>query len=425
MRARWSLTRIRAPSPKCSYTLQGAADDGAGAFVLFTTGEPVPGRQVPVDGVILRVDGTSGELLGDRAWKLGFGDSAWGSQNEPEYIMSGMSLASSHERGQVFTSTSFCATTPTDGHCRGYTSAYSLATLELLHNYEQTTSHQWGSTMRLSKNRQRLLEMDVSDNYPRGVSVWNFTLDFDEDSYWNRPKRTVYAVKTEHLAGGTSSNDNYVYAELGRCGIVEGDQSDRMLIVFTGEHNRWGQSLNNSDAKPVNTGGHKHARQLGIVEVSTDLESSEVFSESTFGTEVGGYYSFSGQYKEQTNAGIKWITSFNPDDPDINAYSPKVARVAKDQVVVLYELWTRTDYLSTWIVRLDDHGAVLSPPSRLAFDVRLPQGDDVWAVPASGAVRAALAARGRAAPEDLQSLVWWQGSANGAQLRRWEVPAVF
>lgn len=92
--------------------------------------------------------------------------------------------------------------------------------------------------------------MDLGDNYPRGINLWELR---GGSRLWR--KKLVYSFKTKHGTRATSpagqsypeyteistpqqryyqwSNDNYVYTELAHPGLHE--VADELLVFFAGE----------------------------------------------------------------------------------------------------------------------------------------------------------------------------------------------
>lgn len=143
----------------------------------------------------------------------------------------------------------------------------------------QTASHSL-STFAMLTTDGKVTGLDLGDNYPRGIGMWN--VDFSSDG---KPiLKNIYGFKTlheqqaEHPSGSYSlpeyteistastkfyqySNDNQVYTELAASGFLEYD--DGYVVMFLGEN----PALDNSKTgKALNS-----ARNVGFIKVSKDL----------------------------------------------------------------------------------------------------------------------------------------------------------
>jgi len=229
------------------------------------------------------------------------------------------------------------------------------------------------------------LGMDLGDNYPRGVNLWRF------DASSKTPQFVVYAFKTKHgtsatspagvsydpypeiSTGGTTyykwSNDNNVYTELAHQGLVEVD--DGVLVFFAAER----PPLDNSKVGAI----MNEPRNLGFVKVAKDLTQKTVIPQPGSVPDVtGGYYGFNGNHWTQTNKGINFLTSFSAIGESVSR--PKTCRLAAGRNLLLWEIWTKTSYVKTQAMVVDDNGAVSQQLLTSGYPVRLPIADDLRTV---------------------------------------------
>src|SRR5690606_39084098 len=95
-------------------------------------------------------------------------------------------------------------------------------------------------------------------------------------------------------------------------------------------------------------------------------------------SEDGSFYTFTGGLEPQRNVGVRWLT--DGDDPAAeNASRVKAGRVAKNRILLVWEHWTRTTYVDTNFMIVDDLGNTVVPATsigRLGERYRLPRSDD-------------------------------------------------
>lgn len=252
--------------------------------------------------------------------------------------------------------------------------------LNVTTNHGQTSGHSFANSLLVSRDGS-YVGMDLGDNYPRGVNLWRF----NGTGKWKK-SRVVYTFKTKHSSSPGSqpypvyteistanttyyrwSNDNYVYTELAHPGIVE-TADGGLLVFFSGET----PPLDNSKVgSALNT-----ARNLGFVKVPKDLTSSEVLSLGP--VETGGYYSFGGGWMNQTNKGINFLT--NQTDIKASVSRPKTAVLPTGSILLLWELWSATDFNRSKYMVVDQNGAVLHSEDSIDYPLRLPIADDLTTV---------------------------------------------
>ena len=164
------------------------------------------------------------------------------------------------------------------------------------------------------------------------------------------------------------SNDNDVYTELAHPPVVQREDGS-IMVIFAGER----PALDNT-----NTGSSMNApRNIGMVTVSGDLQT--ILSEGW--TSRGGFYDFLGEWKDQENEGIVWLTDFTPNESDHekmeSAVRIKTAPLEPNFILILYEVWGPRTYIRTDIMAIDDMGEIVFDPSPIPFDLRLTPTDRV------------------------------------------------
>ncbi|MCI5144543.1 MAG: hypothetical protein D3923_03230 [Candidatus Electrothrix sp. AR3] len=283
-----------------------------------------------------------------------------------------------------------------NGHQGAIAVVFDADTLELVKNLGQTSGHSFGN-MLLENPSGNFVGIDLGDNYPRGVHLHRFTAT-------ERQSRVVYTFKTKHgresknpMGGGPYgmyseistndttyyrwSNDNRTYTELG--GIVEGDTD--YTIVFIGEPGPEGKALLND-----RTDGYLNdARNLGLVQVKSDFErvvdrtkrcvvTDEVVTTPGI-TETAGFYSFNGDWSEQQNTGVVWLTNYQ-DKEKTNASRLKAAQLNDGNILLIWETWDPYSYVNTFAMKVTATGQKLGSPIELGSHVRLNRQDDVLVV---------------------------------------------
>ncbi len=267
---------------------------------------------------------------------------------------------------------------------------FDATTLSVVRNLGQTSGHSFESVLTVNKAGE-FLGIDLGDNYPRGVNLHKFTSK-------RRRSAVVYTFKTQHgrravspagrsypsypeISGnGTRyfkwSNDNRTYTEIG--GIAE--QGSGYTIVFSGESAN-GRALDNA-----RVGTHLNdPRNIGLVRVRSDFDRvrrrGDVVADdlvlSSGPAEVGGFFTFGGRWSPQRNKGVVWLTGYR-DSTKANASRVKAVGLASGAVLVLWEKWTPTSYVSTYAMKIGPSGKKLAGPVELGARVRLNRRDDPW-----------------------------------------------
>ncbi len=271
-------------------------------------------------------------------------------------------------------------------HQGAISAIFDANTLRLVRNQGQTSGHSFENVLTVNK-AGKFVGIDLGDNYPRGVHLHKFDAK-------RRHSAVVYTFKTQHAtrsggrfpayteisrAGKTFykwSNDNRTYTELG--GVVQ--TKDGYVVVFAGESYN-GRAIDNS-----RTGGPLNdARNIGLVRVRSDFEKhrkwGNVVADAMVLTkgrsETGGFYTFGGRWSKQRNTGIMWLTNYR-NKATTNVSRLKVAGLNNGALLLLWETWTPTNYVTTWAMKVDANGRKLSAPVNLGSSVRLNRRDDPW-----------------------------------------------
>ena len=85
----------------------------------------------------------------------------------------------------------------------------------------------------------------------------------------------------------------------------------------------------------------------------------------------------------QSNLGILWLTSFGGGLEGSKDLSESVTRVKaihvkKDLNIVLYEVWSTTEYIQTMIMAVDDVGVVIESALDVGYALRLGPTDELY-----------------------------------------------
>ena len=288
-------------------------------------------------------------------------------------------------------------------HQGGIAVVFDAATLAVEQNLGQTSGHSFENAM-YAGDDGGFYGIDLGDNYPRGVHLHRFSGQ-DRDSI------VAFTFKTQHGTTATSpagasyprydaisgskdfyqwSNDNLTYTELG--GVVQ--DAGGYTVVFASEA-PGGRALDNSRA-----GGYLgDARNIGLVRIRRDFETvrqwgNEVQDAAVLSTgtvETGGFYTFGGDWSAQRNAGVVWLTASGDLNAD-NASRVRAVGLGDGNLLVLWEQWTASSYVTTRAMKVDPLGNVLigavdlGPRVRLGRrDDLLVRGNDVYAVAGLGA----------------------------------------
>lgn len=278
-------------------------------------------------------------------------------------------------------------------HQGGIAVVFDANTLEVIRNVGQTSSHSFDNYL-TTNSQGEFLALDLGDNYPRGIHLHKYTES-------TRSSKVVYTFKTQHgtraqspagrtyplyseiSSGGKTfykwSNDNGTYTSLGA--VVE--LEDSYMVVFTGEPDANGNSINNARTGSNNS----DPRNVGLIKVVKDFEKSSgrgsVVSDdlilSKGKVESGGFYSFGGHWSEQRNTGVVWLTNYRNNKVE-SAKNIKSVKLAGSEVLILWEKHSvegyGSKYISTYAMKIDSNGNNLSGVIDIGSHVRLNRRDE-------------------------------------------------
>ena len=101
-------------------------------------------------------------------------------------------------------------------------------------------------------------------------------------------------------------------------------------------------------------------------------------------TETGGFYTFVGGWSAQQNKGVNWLTAFKSLEE--NASRLKATKLSNGQILVLYELWTGTKYVSSNLMTIDESGKITRAPRASTYGFRMPFSDEILTTSSNTAV---------------------------------------
>lgn len=290
------------------------------------------------------------------------------------------------------------------GHQGAIALVFDAETLNLLKNHGQTSGHSFGN--RLMENpTDAFTGLDLGDNYPRGINLHRFTAN-------DLRSRVVYTFKTQHgdtplnpMGDGPYpvyseistdeqtcyrwSNDNRTYSELG--GIIpfkDHDGRDSYTVIFIGEPDPEGKALRNDRSDDY----LNDARNLGLVQVRADFQEVAEWSKrcvvtdevvfSSGITETAGFYGFNGNWFDQQNTGVVWLTDYQEKE-ETNASRLRAAKLGSlndERILLLWETWTPYSYRNTFALKISAAGEKEDEPVAIGPHVRLNRQDDVLVV---------------------------------------------
>ena len=128
---------------------------------------------------------------------------------------------------------------------------------------------------------------------------------------------------------------------------------------------------------------HNGAYNIGFVKVPRDMTNTSVLSPGP--TVKGGFYNFGGFWTPQENKGVNWITDFKSIEE--NASRLKAIKLSDGKtILLLYEMWTGTKYVSSQFMTVDHNGKVTRGPSTAQVPFDLPFADELSITGANTAV---------------------------------------
>ena len=286
-------------------------------------------------------------------------------------------------------------------HQGGIAVEFDPRTLAIIKNFGQTSGHSFDNILVPAGNGE-FVGLDLGDNYPRGIHFHRFGVQNQSDTpgsaYPIRPWHSalVYTFKTFHgttpqspagvtypaypeISGAQKffqwSNDNGVYTELG--GVVP--TATGYTVVFAGEAAA-GKALDNSRVG----NGVADSRNLAVVQLRRDFDKlpryGSVIPDDAILTkapsETGGFFAFGGTWTAQRNTGVLWLTRYS-DPAKQNATHIRAVPLPDGNILVLWEQWTRTAYLTTFGAKITPTGRLITPATDLGPTLRISARDDL------------------------------------------------
>jgi hypothetical protein len=251
-----------------------------------------------------------------------------------------------------------------------------------------TSSHSWDNFLTTNSNGQ-FVGFDRGDNFPRGININKFNatnIDLAVISSYKtqhgttaqNPAGTTFPVYTAISTNGVTyyewSNDNNTYGELG--GLAP--TSLGYTAGFIGEPSPAGFLLDNSRVGNI-VNDPRNVALVSVVEAfqnfSNDgVQVSNALVETTGVVETNGYYSFTGGWIPQRNAGVVWLTSYT--NLSTNATRLKVTPRPDGSLLFIWEIWNPANYVTTRAMTVAPNGTVINAETDLGIQVRLDRRDD-------------------------------------------------
>ena len=273
-------------------------------------------------------------------------------------------------------------------HQGGIAVEFDSTQLLLVTNWGQTSGHSWDNFLTTNGNGQ-FVGFDRGDNFPRGININKFnatnislavisSYKTQHGTTPNSPSGATYPVYTAISTNGVTyyewSNDNNTYGELG--GLAP--TSLGYTVGFIGEPSPAGFLLDNSRVGNV----VNDPRNVGLISVveafqnfSNDgVQVSNALVATTGVTETNGYYSFTGGWTPQRNAGVVWLTGYT--SMATNATRLKVTPRPDGSLLFIWEVWNPTNYVTTRALTVAPNGTVINSETDLGAQVRLDRRDD-------------------------------------------------
>ena len=100
--------------------------------------------------------------------------------------------------------------------------------------------------------------------------------------------------------------------------------------------------------------------------------------------ETGGFYDFNGNWKWQHNKGVSWLTDLTSLDE--NASRLKATKLSNGEILILFETWTGTMFVSSNAMTIDQYGQVLRLPRPSRFPFHMPFADELVSTGSNTAV---------------------------------------
>ena len=237
--------------------------------------------------------------------------------------------------------------------------------------YHYGPSHSFDE--RVIYDRGVFVGASLGDAFSRGIQMIMF-LDGKSRS------AVAYAIK------GTEG-DNNTYSELGQ--IMA--QPNYYSVLFATDGGPTAQSANTRNLAYVRV--RKDFDKIGQGKSPYDVNITE--GEGAGATIDVAMTSIDGQSMTGHNRGVVWLTNYTDQSKTV-AYHPRMAGLANDALLVMWEEWHDGRYAATYAVLIDGNGVRTVGPKMLS-NVRLDAQDDLvvwggsamWAIPdaAAGALK--------------------------------------
>jgi hypothetical protein len=365
--------------------LAAATSDGGGRVYMFFVQDNDPGGRAQATRTtrLLRADliaGTLAEALAD-ASEEGLNINFFGRDNVASMAYAG---------GKVGLMIGRTMHQSSDGlnHQGGIAVIFDGESLKVEANHGQTSGHSFENVLHTGDDGG-FYGIDLGDNYPRGVHLHHFDAT-TRDSIVSFTFKTEHGQTPQSPAGASYprydaisgskiyyqwSNDNLTYTELG--GVVQ--DAGGYTVVFASEP-RGGRALDNGRAGDYLV----DARNIGLVRIRRDFKTLQQWGNevqdaavlSSGAVETGGFYTFGGHWSPQRNAGVVWLTASSDVAAD-NASRVRAVGLGDGNLLVMWEQWTNTSYVTTRAMKVDPLGRVLIPATELGPRVRLGRRDDL------------------------------------------------
>ena len=378
-------------------TLAAAASDGGNNVYMFMVQAPSKGALTTRATRLVRVDIASNEQteLAADASKAGLNITNFTDVASMQF-----------DQGRLLLMIGRTMHRSSDGlnHQGGIAVEFDPRTLAIIKNFGQTSGHSFDNVLVPTGNGE-FAGLDLGDNYPRGIHLHRFGMQPAAPGTATSPPQLaartwhsalVYTFKTFHgttpqspagvtypaypeISGAQNffqwSNDNGVYTELG--GVVPTPTG--YVVVFAGEAAA-NKALDNSRVGD----GVADSRNLAVVQLRRDFEQlpryGSVIPDDAILTkapsETGGFFSFGGTWTAQRNTGVIWLTRYN-DPAKQNAAHIRAVPLPDGNILVLWEQWTRTAYLTTFGAKITPTGRLLTPATDLGPTLRISARDDL------------------------------------------------
>ncbi len=271
-------------------------------------------------------------------------------------------------------------TSPDGLHHQGAIAAtFNAKTLKVITNFGQTSGHSFDNFLYPSEDGG-FYGMDLGDNYPRGINVHKIDGQLKSKAVYTfktahgqeaaSPARYAYPEYKEISTADQSfyqwSNDNSTYTELGSM-VAWKDSYD---VYFIGEPDLKGKAINNARA----TSNLTDSRDIGMVKIKKDFYTGSDYILSKGVDEASGFYSFGGQWSDQSNTGVKWLVDYQ--DKSVENASRLKAVKLKKEVVLFWEKWNEDSYVTTYMMKVDEKGKTTINPTDIGSHLRISKSDD-------------------------------------------------